>query len=36
MWQTVAEGQSDKMETDVEVCMKQSCVLELLHMEKKK
>jgi len=29
-----AEEQSDKMVSDVEVCMKQSCVTEFLHAEK--
>ena len=28
VWQTVAEGQSDKMASDVEVHMKQRCVME--------
>ena len=30
-----AEGQSDKMASDMEVRMKQSCVIEFLHAEKK-
>jgi len=29
-----AEGQSDKMVSDMEVCMKQRCVIEFLHAEK--
>ncbi len=29
-----AEGQSDKMASDMEVCMKQRCVTEFLHVEK--
>jgi len=29
-----AEGQSDKMASDIEVCMKQRCVIEFLHVEK--
>ena len=29
-----AEGQSDKMASDMEVCMKQRCVIEFLHVEK--
>jgi len=29
-----AEGQSDKMEYDMEGCMKQRCGTEFLHMEK--
>ena len=29
-----AEEQSDKMVTDMEVCMKQMCVIEFLHVEK--
>ena len=29
-----AEGQFDKMVSDVEVCMKQRCVTEFLHVEK--
>ena len=32
--QMAAEGQSDKMTSDMEVCMKQRCVAELLHVEK--
>ena len=28
------EGQSDRMESDMEVCMKQRCVIEFLHVEK--
>ena len=34
MWQMAAEGQSDKMASDMEVCMKQRCVIEFLHAEK--
>ena len=34
MWQTAAEGQSDRMASDMEVHMKQKCVTEFLHMEK--
>ena len=30
-----AEGQSDKMVSDMEVCMKQKCVIEFLCVEKK-
>jgi len=30
-----AEGQSDKMASDIEVRMKQRCVTEFLHAEKK-
>ena len=29
-----AEGQSDKLASDMEVCMKQRCVIEFLHAEK--
>jgi len=29
-----AEGQPDKMVSDIEVCMKQRCVIEFLHAEK--
>ena len=29
-----AEGQSDKMVSDTEVCMKKRCVTEFLHAEK--
>jgi len=32
--QVTAEGQSDKMASDMEVRMKQRCVIELLHAEK--
>jgi len=32
--QTVAEGQSDKMVSDMEMCMKQRCVNEFLLVEK--
>ena len=32
--QMTAEGQSDKMVSDMEVCMKQSCVTESFHAEK--
>lgn len=28
------EGQSDRMESDMEVCMKQRCELELLHVDR--
>ena len=35
MQQTVAEGQSDKMMSDTGLQMKQRCVTELLHVEKK-
>ena len=31
-----AEGQTSKMESDMEVCMKQRCVTEFLYAEKKK
>ena len=34
MRQMAAEGQSDKMVSDMGVWMKQSCVIELLHAEK--
>ena len=34
MQQVTAEGQSDKMVSDMEVCMKQRCVTEFLHAEK--
>lgn len=34
MWQMAAEGLSDKMESNKEVCMKQSGGTELLHVEK--
>ena len=30
-----AEGQSDKMASDMEVCLKQRCGIEFLHAEKK-
>ena len=30
----IAKGQSDKMASDMEVCMKQRCVIEFLHAEK--
>lgn len=30
----IAEGQSDRMVSDVEVGVKQSCVIEFLHVEK--
>ena len=33
-WQMEAEGQSDKMVSDMEVSMKQRCVTEFLHVEK--
>jgi hypothetical protein len=32
--QMAAEGQSDKMASDMEVHMKQSCVTEFLHADK--
>ena len=32
---TAAEGQSDRMVSDTEVCMKQRCVSEFLHVEKR-
>ena len=35
MWQMVAEGKSDKMASDTEVHMKQRCVTEFPHEEKK-
>jgi len=31
--QMTAEGQSDKMASDMEVCMKQRCVTEFVHVE---
>ena len=31
----IAEGQSDKMVSDMEVYMKQRCVTEFLHVEKR-
>jgi len=34
MWQMAAEGQSDKMVFDMDVHMKQRCVIEVLHAEK--
>ena len=34
MQRMAAEGQSDRMESDMEVCMKQECVTEFLHVEK--
>ena len=34
MWQIAAEGQSDKMVSDMEVHMKQRCATEFLHVEK--
>ena len=34
MWQIAAEGQSDKMASDIEVQMKQRCVIEFLHADK--
>jgi hypothetical protein len=34
MRQMAAEGQSDKMASDMEVRMKQRCVTEFLHAEK--
>jgi len=29
-----AEGQSDKMVSDTDVCMKKKCIIEFLHVEK--
>ena len=34
LWQMAAEGQSDKMVFDMEVHIKQRCVIEFLHAEK--
>ena len=34
VWQMTAEEQSDKMASDMEVRMKQRCVIEFLHAEK--
>ena len=34
MWQTAAEGQSDKMASNMEVQMKQRCETEFLHEDK--
>jgi len=34
MIQTAAEGQSNKLDPDMEVCMKQTYDTEFLHMEK--
>ena len=34
MWQAAAEGQSDRIASDMEVCMKQRCATEFLHVEK--
>ena len=34
MEQTAAEGQSDKVASDMEVCMKQRFITEFLHAEK--
>lgn len=34
VWQMSAEGQSHKMAFDMEVSMKQKCVIEYLHVEK--
>ena len=34
MWQLAAEGQSDKMVSDMEVCMKQGYGIEFLYAEK--
>ena len=34
VWQIAAEGQSDKMVSDMEVHVKQRCVTEFLHAEK--
>ena len=34
VWQMAAEEQSDKMASDMEVHMKQRCVIEFLHAEK--
>ena len=33
VWQMVAEGQSDKTASDMEVPMKKRCVIEFLHVE---
>jgi len=35
VWQVAAEGQSDRMVSDMEVWMKQKSVIEFLHSEKK-
>ena len=34
MWQMAAEGQSDRMASDMEVHVKQKCVVEFRHLEK--
>ena len=34
VWQTAAEGQSERMVSDIEVSMKQRCGTEFLHVEK--
>jgi len=34
VWQIAAEGQSDKMASDIEMDMKQMCAIEFLHAEK--
>jgi len=34
MWQLAAEGHSDKMTSDMEMCIKQRCVTEFFHAEK--
>ena len=33
VWQMAAEGQSDRLVSDTEVCMEQRCVIEFLHAE---
>ena len=35
MQQMAAEGQSDKLASDMEACVEQRCVIEFLHSEKK-
>ena len=35
LWQTAAEGQTDRMVSDMEVHMKQSFATDFLHMEKR-
>jgi len=34
MWWMAAEGQSDKMTSDMELCVKQRCATDFLHAEK--
>ena len=34
MRKMAAEGQSDKMVSDTDVCMKKKCIIEFLHVEK--